>query len=53
MGHVVQEWADAPGVLSAGRLDLDDIGPQVGHHLAAPLALLVGQFEDSEPGQGP
>jgi hypothetical protein len=45
---VVEKWAYASGVLASGRLHLDDVGAEIGHHLAAELALLVSQFQDQE-----
>ena len=52
MGGVLQERPHGPGVVPAGRLYLDDLGAQVGHELAAEVALLVGQLQDSNTRHG-
>jgi hypothetical protein len=46
MRYVVEKRPYQAGVLPTWRLDLDDIGPQIGHQLATELALLVSQFEN-------
>jgi hypothetical protein len=44
VGDVFVKWAYRAGVLPSSRFDLDNVGAQVSHQLAAKLALFVGQF---------
>ena len=37
--------------LATGRLDLDDIGPEVAEKLAAELALFIRELQDSQARQ--
>jgi hypothetical protein len=46
MRYVVEKRSYQASVLPTRRLDFDHIRSQVGHQLAAELALLVSQFED-------
>jgi hypothetical protein len=52
MGDVAEEWPYGAGYLAAGRLDFDDVGPQIAHQLTAELALFVGQLQYSQARQG-
>ena len=47
-GLIFEEWRDAARRASAGRLDLDHFGAEVGENLAAQRALLVGEIEHPE-----
>ena len=49
--NIVQKRANGPGLLPAGWLDLDNIGSQVCHELAAVLAFFVGCFQHPEASQ--
>jgi hypothetical protein len=48
VGDVVEEWPDAPAGLAARGFDLDYIGPEVAEKLAAELALLIRELQDSQ-----
>jgi len=48
VGDVVEEWTDMAARLTAGRFDLDHIGPEVAEKLAAELASLIRELEDSQ-----
>ena len=52
MRNIVQERSYATGILATGRLDLDHIGPQVGHQLPTELPSLVGQLQHAQSRQG-
>ena len=49
MRNVVEEGPDTAAGLAAGRLDLDDVRPQIPEELAAELARLIGEFENAQP----
>src|SRR5207302_4869410 len=40
--------ADAARRTAFGRLDLDDVRAHVGEQFAAPLAVLIGEFDDAD-----
>ena len=48
VGFVFEIRRDAPRRASAGRLDLDNFGAEIGKHLAAQRALLVSQIEQAQ-----
>ena len=41
------EGADMPRRAAAGRLDLDDVGAEIGEDFAAQQASLIGEVEDA------
>jgi ribonuclease R len=44
---VIEKWPDMASALAAGRLDLDDVSPEVAKELAAELALFIRKLQDS------
>ena len=53
MRQVIQKGTYTAGGFAPRRLNLDDVGSQVGHELAAPLPFLVGQLQHSHTRQRP
>jgi hypothetical protein len=51
--RILVERPNIPLSCSLRRLDLDDIGAEVRHQLAAPLALLVGELQHAQVSQRP
>jgi hypothetical protein len=48
---VIERPEAAPGI-ALGRLDLDDVGPQVAQDAPAEVAVLGGQIEDAMARKG-
>src|SRR5262245_41201480 len=45
---IVEKGPHAARGLTAQRLDLDDVGAQIGEELAAKLSLLIGELQNSQ-----
>ena len=52
MLFVIDKWPTLSGRATANRLDLDDIGAQVGQHLATPVETTLRQVESSIRAKG-
>ena len=48
VGFVIEERSDITCVLTTGRFNLDQVCAQIGHELAAELALFIGQLQHPE-----
>ena len=48
VGDIVEIGRDPPRRAAGGRFDLDNFGAEIGEHLAAQRALLVGQIEQPQ-----
>jgi hypothetical protein len=46
--NIFVEWADVSSKISTGRLDLDNVGPQVSQDFPTIKTLFIGQVQDTK-----